>query len=147
MATDTATLSENIWDNLRTILAADAVVGTGGTAGVNKIYGAYPQDFIDDASGLPFIVIHKPILTETRRTITKKNYTVSVDIEGFADNAAVMKIVSDGIRNALQSNQATTRASHFMFDFMITGDTEDFDLRGNKRIHRNVLTCQYMIIA
>jgi len=145
VVSSTSTLSTDIWDSIRGIIAADSVVKVGGTAGIIYIGGPYPSKFIDSAGGLPFIVIHKPVVIEEKRTITKKAYLISIEIESFADNAATLKLVSDGVRNALESNESTTRASNFMFNFKVVGDTEDFDLRRNKRIHRNMLTCEYLI--
>ena len=134
-----STISQDVWDTIRTILSNDTTLSNN----VNYIGGAYPQKFIDDAGGLPFIVIHKPNISETRYTFTKKTYNIEIDIECFADTAAKLKLISDAVRNALETNQSTTRNVNAMFNFTVIGEAEDFDLRNNKRIHINRMTCSY----
>jgi len=93
------------------------------------------QDYIDKAGGLPFVIIHKPEITENALTFSRKRYPISIEIECFTDSAAKLKILADAIRNALEGNRSTFRTTDTMFNFRIVSDTEDFDLRGNKRIH------------
>lgn len=144
---NTGTITVDVYSVINAILSADSVVKVGGSAGVNYIGHPYPGKFINESGNmdLPFIIIHKPTATETRYTMTKKKYRIEITIETFAHSQDECKLISDGIRNALESNKDTTRYTYYMYEFMVTGDTEDFDLRGTKRIHRNVLTCQYYI--
>lgn len=138
-----STINTNCWDTVRNIIAAD------GTVDANSTYvgGAYPQKFIDRAGGLPFIVIHKPRITEERLTIKpKKRCRIIIDISIFADKSATLKLLSDAVRNSLESNQDTTIAA-VMHDFKVTGDSEGFELRGNKRIHSNRMTIEYEFVG
>jgi len=136
-----ATILTNSWDVIRTLLVGNSTVT--GLVAATKIHSAYPGRYINKGGGLPFIVIHKPEITEEKLTMTKKRYPISIDIESFSDNADKAKQVSDAIRNALEGNRATFRTTDEMFNFRVTSDTKDFDLRGNKRVHIDRLTCEF----
>lgn len=136
-----STILASSWDSIRNLLVGDDTVT--GLVATTKIHGAYPGDYIKKGGGLPFIVIHKPEVTEKKLTFSKKRYMTSIDIESFSDNADKAKQVSDAIRSALEGNRATFRTTDEMFNFRITSDTEDFDLRGKNRVHIDRLTCEF----
>ncbi len=149
MAIARSTIATNIFDTLRTILNADDTVKVDGTLGVNEIISSYSEIFIKNAGGLPFIVIHKPNITEEKSTFIRKFYNVVVDIECIANSQAVVKTLADGVRNALESANTSTTGTRAngLTDFIITADIEDFDRRNNKRIHFDRLTCEYTWIG
>jgi hypothetical protein len=143
MTINVSTITTNTWDVVQTIISGNATVDTNS----NGVYGAYPQQFIDNAGGLPMVIVHKPEVTEQRLTMTKKKFMVTIRIESFADKADTLKTLSDAVRNALETNKATTRGSNQLYHFKVVEDTEDFDLRANKRIHRNILGVSYEFVG
>jgi len=143
MAVSVSTITTNIWDAIQTIISGNTTVDNNSTA----VYGTYPQQFIDSAGGLPMVIVHKPEVTEQRITMTKKKFLISIRIESFTDNAAGLKVLSDAVRNALETNKVTTRGSNQLYHFKIVEDTEDFDLRANKRVHRNILGASYEFVG
>ncbi len=97
---------------------------------------------------MPFVVIHKPEITEERFTMKKKKYIVRMNIESFTDNAADLKDLDDAVRNSLEDGEATTRYNdNNLSHYMIIDNTEGFELRNNKRIHSAVLRVQYNFLG
>ena len=144
-----ATVSTDVWDCMRNVLNDDSTL----SSLVSHIHGTYPTKFIepkktgDVADSLPFIVIHKPNIPEEKLTISKKKFPLTIDIEIFTDKARTLKQVSDAVRARIESFRDILYQTSALCHFNVTGDTEDFDLRQNKRIHINRLTCSFLWVG
>lgn len=140
MAISQSAIETNVWDTLKTIISSDSTVSSFSTF----IGGAYPDKFVRTAGGLPFVIIHKPNVSEERITLnTTKFFNITVEIECYANKAADVKTLSDAVRNALE----TATASDSMYNFKVDSDTEDFTIRDNIRIHVSTLGCSYQWVA
>jgi len=135
-----STIENDVWQVVYNIIKNDTAVKS--FVGSN-VYSSYPSVFIEDAGGLPFVIIHRPEISEDYITINgSKLYTINIEIHCVHKRAKEVKQLADAVRNALESNTATTE-SYNMHNFEITGETEDFDFRDKSKIHYNILSVQY----
>jgi len=146
MVVNLQNIERDVWDTIEGIIAADSATKVTGTLGVNYIGGTWPKKAITAGADLPYIIIHKPTVKEEFLTMKKKKYPVSMVIEVFSNDAAKLKDVSDGVRAALEANQSTTKAV-YMYHYMASGDDEGVEIKEDKRIHTNKITCEWLFLG
>ena len=137
MAINSATISTNTWDVIYTLLNVSAITN------IAQISSAYAKSYTTNASNKPFVVIHRPNITEEVISFTgKKTYMVSIDIEIVCSEEEQLKVLGDTVRNLLESGIATTRAV-YLFGFKVVSDNTAYELRTNRRILHNMMTIEY----
>ena len=147
MALTESDIQTKAWDVIRSILNSDNTV----TSNSNKRYSAYPDTFLSDAGGLPIVVINKPEVVAAPLTLDgTKQYIVTFEIHsvvgGESRSAEKLKVLADAVRYALLNNQSITE-SNGLYNPVILSDTADFDFRGGKKIHYDILRIQYTYIG
>lgn len=141
MAISLATVENDTWATVKAIIKADSTV----TSYVStNVYSAYPTVFLENAGGLPFVIIHRPQISERIETINcaTKTYLVSFRIDCVATKDKIVKQTSDAVRNALETNRSTTEGV-YLFDFTIDNEDEDWDFVEKTKIHYNTMTVVY----
>ena len=131
------------WDTVRGIINLDDTV----IANSNGRYSAYPKIFIEEAGGLPLVVVSKPEVTSENLTIGGlKEYFVTFEIHsvvgGESKSAEKLKVLADAVRYSLLNNTATTETDK-LFNPNVLGSDQDFDFRNEKKIHYDILRIQY----
>jgi len=135
-----STIENDIWQVVFDIIKNDTTVKLFVN---NNVYSSYPSVFIEDAGGLPFVIIHRPRISEDTVTLGGvKIYPVTIEIHCVHKRAKEVKQLADAVRNALQSNVSTTESNN-MHNFEVVSETEDFDFRDKMKIHYNILEVSY----
>jgi len=137
------TLYTDIWQFLYNLLNSDTDI----TNEVNGIYSAYPRVFIDDAGGLPFIVINKPVITEegiTFKDVEEKFIEVEIEIivGGESESAKKLKHIMDLIQKRFDSSVDDFQ-SEKLFNPKIVSDTPDYDYRKGKKIYYGIIRLSF----
>ena len=140
MAISLSTIEDDTWQTIYNIIKNDTTVQ--GFIG-SKIYSSYPNVFIEDAGGMPFVIVHRPRISEKLVTLDgTKVYGVSIRVDNVHKRGKEVKQLADAVRNALESNKTTTE-SNGLYDFSISDETEDFDFRDKIKIHYSIFTVSY----
>jgi len=141
MSISLSTIENDVWQTVYNIIKNDTTVKS--LVG-SKVYSSYPSIFIEDAGGMPFVIIHRPRISEDLITLDgTKQYIVNIEIHNVHKRAKEVKQLSDAVRNALESNKSTTEANN-LYDFAVISEAEDFDFRDKTKIHYNIFTVQYV---
>jgi len=131
-----SSISTNVWDLFRLILSQDPTVKSTLSAAV---YGSYPDKFISDEGGLPFVTVHKPTIIETYLTMRKKRYGITFEIECKTNTAATLKSLSEAVRYAFEAARPAL-VEQRIANMTVTGDDESIDKRREeKTVHTSTM--------
>ncbi|RLJ03637.1 MAG: hypothetical protein DRP11_00130 [Candidatus Aenigmatarchaeota archaeon] len=141
MAVTSATVLDASWEAVRSILASDTTISNMLN---DPIRSAYTKEFIEQASGMPLLVIHKPNAVETSITLNNsKVWRIEMQIDSVTARAEDAKLLADAVRNALETSQDTLE-SNKLFNFRVVSETEDFDIIGGRKIvHYDIMTVAF----
>jgi hypothetical protein len=144
--TSKATLRTQSWDLIHTTLSADTTI----TAMKVPVHSAYPGSFIEDADGLPFVVVEKPKVIKVRMTLgssPQKSYTITMRIHtvvgGESKSSEKLKEIADLVESCLETNENTIAGSGYE-DYEVLSDESDFDFFKARKIHYNILEARWV---
>ena len=95
-----------------TIAYADGTTGTIKLSADVKILDGIPVDMLKGI-GFPYIIVHTPEENTERLTFSKHKTEFTVHIEILDRRESNVRILSDEVKNALDSNQNTTKGSGY----------------------------------
>lgn len=121
------TLDDDVWDFLRIILTQDPDVD----AAINYIGASYPEKFVSDGGGLPFVTIKKPSIVPEPLTMRKKKYMITFSVEIKANTANAAKVLARKIRYSL--GPAKVAMVNQNLSLSVTGDDNDIDKRRDEK--------------
>lgn len=141
MSISIETIEDDVWNLIYDIISNSS--GVTSLVGDN-VYAAYPSKFILEGTGMPFVIIERPTISEELVTINgDKIYPVMIRITNTDKKSEGVKKVSDAVRNALEVNKTITE-SNGLFDFTIASEASDFDMRDDKKIHYHIMNVHYV---
>jgi len=140
-----STLRNSTWELIQDTLKNDSTL----SSLVNGVYSAYPRDFVENLGGLPFIVINKPEISDTRLTLPTNGiriYSVEVEIHiivgGQSRSASLLKKITDTVEYVLESNQSTFQ-DNGLENYTLTNEGTDFEFRKGEKIHYGILRVSF----
>jgi len=142
MAVTKATVLDASWEAVRSLLASDSTISDMLN---DPIRSAYTKEFIEKASGMPLLVIHKPNAVETSITLdNSKVWKIEMQIDSVTARAEDAKLLADAVRNALETGQSTLESNN-LFNFRVESENEDFDIVGGGRkiVHYDIMTVSF----
>lgn len=139
---DKDTIKTDAWKALYDVLKSSGLMTY-----INRIYSAYPAEFIEDAGGLPFAILHPADVVGIPVTLDNtKDYYVTFDIEVVvgeeSEIAKKSKQVADIVNKVIMNAQDTLQTNG-LFNYVMTGNTKDFDEREGNKIMYDVISIQF----
>jgi len=105
-------------------------------AGYKYVYGAFPDKTIEDSTIYPLIIVHNPEFSQTEQTYNAISNKVSIDIEVYTTNAALIDSLSDKIITKIEhSTSRNTLASSNLYTPEITSMMSSTYRKGAMKIH------------
>jgi len=100
-------------------------------------------------TGFPYILVHTPTIEDTRITTTKIRNDAFMEIEIISHQESVVRTLVDAVRNALKSNQNTTRAENAYLYRNSSGSMNPFPIPGKQRRSMGwnfTMTIEYTVV-
>lgn len=93
----------------------------------------------------PKVLVHTPTMNEERLTMTKFLITANCRIEVMCTNERDLRNVYDAVRNALKTNQNTTKAATMFWYLSPTSSISNFVGQNEKVIYTLTMNVRYMV--
>ena len=128
------TLTEDIWDIIHSAVNSNNTL----VNDITFVGSVFPKKFVENAGGLPFLIIHKPKVTEEHLTFKKKRFNVNVEIGVYTNSAAKLKEVENLLRKTMNQSQFLFIGENLVH-MLIDSDDATNETRGTQAIHNTTL--------
>lgn len=137
---NTDEIADNIWSAIYRILTTNSTVA----AYSANVYSAYTSQFLEDGSGTPFIIIHRPQIVESFLQLNQDTEDeVNIDIDIVSNSAREVRKLQSAVRAAIKSEKDGILANHYLFDPRVINHGEEWELLDNKKLHYDFITYSF----